>query len=85
MFVVTCLRAGGDKNKVNLMRLTELQRELFTVFVHKQMSAKEMAALGAESDDSDATSDSEFELVEDEEDEEDDDYAYFEEKNTRAR
>ena len=75
------LRAGSDKNRVNLMRLSDLQREMFAVFVNKKMSSDEIAALGAESEDSDMTSDSEFEMIDEgDEDSDDDGYAYVDEK-----
>lgn len=73
------LRAGGDKSKVPLMRMSELQEELYKAFVGRKLMAAEVAAIGAESSDSDE-SDSDFEMVEDEEEEdEDDDGAYVEE------
>ena len=65
---------GYDKNRANLLRMQELQREVFGSFVKTRLSADEIAAIGAESSDSDESSDDDYEFVDEEEEE--DGYAY---------
>ena len=73
------VRAGMDRNKVNLMSRSEVSKELSRkFFATPKLSDEEIAAAGAESSDSDASTDSDYEVEGEEEEEDDDDYEYVE-------
>ena len=74
------VRAGMDRNKVNLMSRSEVSKELSRKFFAPapKLSDEDIAAAGAESSDSDASTDSDYEVEGEEEEEDDDDYEYVE-------